>query len=157
MILDVGCGVDPKGDVNVDLYIGEVSPDIHVFLDQRKIPNGIKASCYNLPFKSAIFDKVYSRALLEHLDSPLRALREMIRVAKKDIELSVPHRYFRHNIWRPPARHKQFFNTRTMLKMLRSLNLPFNIKIEHRDIPSNFFPLFRIPSMFHIQIRKPKD
>ena len=41
-------------------------------------------SVYQLPFADACFDAVFSHALLEHLNDPLSALKEMRRVVKPD-------------------------------------------------------------------------
>jgi len=45
----------------------------------------------NLPFKDNCFVNVYAFHLLEHVDNPIQGLRELIRVAKKKVEIEVPH------------------------------------------------------------------
>jgi len=68
-VLNVGAGLDRRGDVRVDLY---------------RAP-GITALCdvlAGLPFRDNAFDEVYSGNLLEHLGNPLDGLREMARVCK---------------------------------------------------------------------------
>ncbi len=40
------------------------------------------ASAYHLPFDGGQFDAVFSHALIEHLNEPVRALREFLRVLK---------------------------------------------------------------------------
>ncbi|KAL8738302.1 MAG: hypothetical protein Q9181_000891 [Wetmoreana brouardii] len=42
-----------------------------------------QASVYELPFEDGTFDVVHASQVLAHLDEPKRAVREMIRVAKK--------------------------------------------------------------------------
>lgn len=80
--LDVGCGFDrrvhkKRGDVGLDLYRGicDVVGDVHF-----------------LPFRNEIFDKVFVYAILEHLDDPLKGLREAWRVAKNGghFEVTLP-------------------------------------------------------------------
>ncbi len=97
LVLDVGCGLRPTGDVNVDVYINEVSPSLGAIIEGSKIANPVKSSAYYLPFRDEVFDVVRSRALLEHLDTPTFALKEMLRVAKRKVVFKAPHRCLRHS------------------------------------------------------------
>ena len=49
---------------------------------------------YNIDFPDDSFDVVYSFEVLEHLHEPDRALRELARVARQHVVLSVPHEPF---------------------------------------------------------------
>ena len=89
MRLDVGCGNAPFGDVNVDLPSSELHRD-GKRLAVKKIPNFLYASAYNLPFHNDCFDEVVAFHLLEHLDMPLIALREMVRSSKNTVTVVVP-------------------------------------------------------------------
>jgi len=89
MKLDVGCGNTPMGDVNVDLPRSKRHRG-GIELVKKKIPNFIYASSYALPFRDNSFDEVTSLHLLEHLEIPLTALREMIRVSKNVVTAVVP-------------------------------------------------------------------
>lgn len=40
------------------------------------------ASCYSLPFSDTTFDRIFSHALMEHLSTPMQALKELFRVLK---------------------------------------------------------------------------
>lgn len=68
LVLNLGCGEQTYGDVRVDLYHGKAN----LLADIEK----------SLPFKSDIFDEVYSRYLFEHLRNPSFVLSEMVRVLK---------------------------------------------------------------------------
>jgi ubiquinone/menaquinone biosynthesis C-methylase UbiE len=70
-ILDVGCGNSPKGDVNVDLFF-------HV-----RCENFVIGEVHHLPFKTSVFENVYSKHCLEHLESPLQFFKEAKRVLKE--------------------------------------------------------------------------
>jgi ubiquinone/menaquinone biosynthesis C-methylase UbiE len=115
MILDVGCGGDPKGDVNVDLYPmasphRAEAPDID--LRPQKIPNFVLADGQHLPFKSNSFDIVYSFHLIEHVNNPSLLVWELIRVASRKVILKCPHRYHRTvrlGFSRQCQEHKNFF------------------------------------------------
>ena len=55
-----------------------------------------RQSVYELPFDDDAFDLVLSLEVLEHLNSPVAGLRELGRVARRDLVLSVPYEpYFR--------------------------------------------------------------
>lgn len=70
-ILNVGCGRDSYGTDFVDKYPSR-SDILEVDVDRDR-----------LPFDDGTFDEVYSRCVLEHLQNPNIALKEMIRVLKR--------------------------------------------------------------------------
>lgn len=92
MILDVGCGGNPRGDVNCDLLI----KDSHSSWDQNPswIPNFVKADVRYLPFKSRGFDVVYCSHVLEHLEDPGQGLDELKRVSQKTVAVILPFALF---------------------------------------------------------------
>jgi SAM-dependent methyltransferase len=87
-VLDVGCG---PGSITSGLA-REVAPGTVVGVDvEAYVPAGARrtgagapafavASAYRLPFDEAAFDVVYAHQVLQHLDEPVAALREMWRV-----------------------------------------------------------------------------
>jgi SAM-dependent methyltransferase len=90
MILDIGCGVNPRGDVNVDLPIGG-DHKVH------RTKANIYASAYFLPFRDKCFEVVSFNGLLHHLERPKTAWNEMVRVCK-DVILGVEPNW---NLWFP--------------------------------------------------------
>jgi len=70
-VLDVGCGDRPTGDVNLDIFL------------YGKWKNFTIGEAHHLPFRNGVFDKVYSKHCLEHLENPLRFFKEVKRVLKK--------------------------------------------------------------------------
>jgi len=97
-ILDVGCGHQPKGDVNVDLFPGPTahrSADQRIYddvaLDIRSIPNFVQADACHLPFVDGAVDEVFSSHVIEHVDEPELMLSEIVRVAYRKIELYCPN------------------------------------------------------------------
>jgi len=100
MKLDVGCGWNYKGDINVDLFLGkpifgrEDEQSIYKGWKRtrmRSIPNFICADCNCLPFRNNIFDVVFCHHTLEHRGVNLvQTCRELIRVANGKIVITVP-------------------------------------------------------------------
>lgn len=80
MFLNVGCGFDRHDcDVCVDIHkdsLADIITDAHF-----------------LPFRSGLFDGIYSSHCIEHLDSPFKALCEFYRVLKigNHIVVSIPN------------------------------------------------------------------
>lgn len=54
----------------------------------------VKGSAYNLPYPDDSFDLLTCFEVLEHLDDPEQALREMRRVARRHVVLTVPFEPF---------------------------------------------------------------
>jgi len=73
-VLNVGVGADPVGfGDNV----------VHLDIDRWLHSWFVQADAHNLPFKGDAFDTVVMGDILEHLESPVQALREAHRVAPK--------------------------------------------------------------------------
>jgi hypothetical protein len=97
MELDVGCGDNPRGDVKVDIYT-YWNPQIRdqgqpYYVNVKYIPNFIKASAKHLPFRNDVFETVTAFEVIEHLDNPFLAIKEMLRVCNSKIVLLVQIRF----------------------------------------------------------------
>lgn len=97
-ILDVGCGEGVTLDKIQQLKIGRKLEGVDNFEDAIAI--GTKtfpdltlkiADIYNLPYKDNSFDMVLCNEVLEHLEKPQDAIKELRRVSSKFLLLSVPH------------------------------------------------------------------
>jgi SAM-dependent methyltransferase len=87
--LDVGCGSEAYGPAasargNVCIDIGRPARRLNVF---------VLADAHHLPFKDKVFDKVFFYDVIEHVDSPIRCLKEIARVLKDKgiVEISTPN------------------------------------------------------------------
>jgi len=88
--LDVGCGAGryvskPCGNINLDIN----KPN-------RKITDFVQADAHHLPFQDNTFEIVYCFEVIEHVESPLKMIREFHRVVKKDgtLVLSTPNAWY---------------------------------------------------------------
>jgi SAM-dependent methyltransferase len=103
MILNVGCGGRPDdkacffGDVRVDVAR---FPSVMVLMD-----------AHFLGFINSVFDKIVCFEVLEHLDSPIKALKEFRRVLKADGEIliSVPNVWYWRRILRALLERRKIF------------------------------------------------
>jgi ubiquinone/menaquinone biosynthesis C-methylase UbiE len=84
LVVDIGSGDKPlwRADVYVDdLSLGDVQRASHS-KTIRNIGKFVNASVTKLPFKDKIFDFSFCSHLLEHIDSPDIAIKEIIRVSR---------------------------------------------------------------------------
>lgn len=97
-ILDVGCGEGftlnklQKAQIGTKLEGIEYMDDaIQLGKEMHPDLRITKGDIYKLPYKDNSFDVVICSEVLEHLDDPTAALKELKRVSKKYVALSVPN------------------------------------------------------------------
>lgn len=97
-ILDIGCG---EGFMLSRLYEEKIGSHLEG-IDSLKTAIDIgkkihpqltlkQGSIYDLPYKDNSFDLVLCTEVLEHLENPTKARKELVRVAKTYLLLSVPN------------------------------------------------------------------
>ncbi len=97
-VLDVGCGEGfilnklKKEDIGTSWEGIDYSKDaieigkkLHPYLDLKQ------GSIYDSKYKDNSFDLVICTEVLEHLEDPQKALKEVLRISKKFVLLSVPN------------------------------------------------------------------
>jgi 2-polyprenyl-3-methyl-5-hydroxy-6-metoxy-1,4-benzoquinol methylase len=92
--LDVGAGDGRVSHALADQGKAVTAVDISaVALSRLRVP-GVQGSCADLKFPDRSFDLVISTEMLEHLDEDIcvKARKEMARVARKYILITVPNR-----------------------------------------------------------------
>jgi ubiquinone/menaquinone biosynthesis C-methylase UbiE len=113
-LLDCGCG---RGSITVGLakivapgeVVGiDINANDLTYARAHAAEQGVRnvrfetADIYDLPFPDDAFDAVFSHALLEHLNDPLKALKEMQRVLKPGGVIGVRAPDFEGNLIAPP-------------------------------------------------------
>ncbi|OGH21269.1 MAG: hypothetical protein A2958_02105 [Candidatus Levybacteria bacterium RIFCSPLOWO2_01_FULL_38_13] len=100
-ILDVGCGEGFTLNKFYENKIGEKLEGIDFQKNSIEIGKKLhpylalkQGNIYNLEYKNDSFDLVIATEVLEHLGDPRRGLKELVRVSKKYLLLSVPNEPF---------------------------------------------------------------
>ena len=138
-VLDVGCGSHKRGEVGVDV---EPFAGVDYVVDLDKSP---------LPFPDNSFDTVCSHHFLEHLQHPELAVREMVRVAKTNIIIIVPHRF---SSYAKMKCHKSFLSKKWFLDVAKKLPVDANVKSTFEPLIYFGFGIFSRPYELHVDFRK---
>lgn len=157
MILDVGCGFQPRGDVNCDLYVkdslnhrnqGEGNT-----INAKRVPNFVVCDAQFLPFQDRVFQTVFCAQVIEHLENPIVLLRELARVSCWKVQVETVHRFGENLTWRRKERawfrihHVSKFNRKWFVRASSYAGLRF-IKmyvLSWYGIPSNYCMILRFP------------
>jgi len=98
-VLDIGCAGESRlGDVHnkiagkLDCWVDFIGMDI---VAPKGARNFVLGDCYSMPFKDSALDTVLLGEVLEHLDRPFEALKEIYRVLTYGgrVIVTVPHAY----------------------------------------------------------------
>ena len=116
MILDVGCGSRPHGDVNLDRFTGTTSHHIG-YIDGRRYMNFVQGNADTLPFRDEAFTTVYISHVLEHLPDTHKAVRELKRVSSDTVIIRVPNN--------PIHEHPEHLYTWSQTSLINTLNRHF--------------------------------
>lgn len=92
-ILEVGCGRGTLGayfsDVGYNVYLLDKSKNViklakRFFAKNKLKAKFIESDCLKIPYKPNYFDLIFSIGLFEHFTDPKQAIKEQIRVLKKN-------------------------------------------------------------------------
>jgi len=130
-VLDVGCGEGFTLNKLKENKIGKVHEGIDyskeaISLGKKAYPNLhiSQGNIYGLKHEDNSFDLVICSEVLEHLEDPQKALKELIRVSKKHILLSVPNEpwfcLFNYTQWGKDIGHINKWSKNKFVKFLKS-------------------------------------
>lgn len=109
--LDVGCGNNPCGTVNIDI--------------DRESSADVIASAEYLPFRNDTFNLVRSFHVLEHVNEPAKMMLEMLRVTQNCVHVIMPHRLSPGS---KDKRHKGFFTQTWFKRFSNRYHVPCSIR-----------------------------
>ena len=100
-ILDAGCGEGFTMDKILKSGLGKEIEGIEYSRDaieygKKLFPDlkFVQGTVYELPYKNSSFDLIVCTEVLEHLEDPTKALKEILRVSRKHLIISVPNEPF---------------------------------------------------------------
>ena len=161
--LDIGCGEEPRGTVNCDLFLKDTElhrrpgkTQSNGILDKRFIPNFVICDAQFLPFQSDCFDSVFSAQVIEHVNNPSLMFREMVRVSKRLVTVETMHRLGEAFSAQKSRGSKKWFKKHHINKFnVQSLNeyatkngcrVFDNYVLNYFCFPHTYFILFRVPA-----------
>lgn len=143
----------------MDLYIksgehrGSRQYAYRASLDSRRIPNLVKADCHSLPFKDGCFRVVHCFEVMEHKGvKPLRLVKELLRVAKLNVVLSVPSIWSWQQYPQRNKAHARVYRSRDLSSMFK--NYPFQIEVLKWGSLMPFLPFLKVPNDLKITVWK---
>lgn len=137
MILNVGCGHQTTGDVNVDLYPIDTHgwfKTRHRDLDAKNIKNFIQADAHHLPFRSDIFRRVEATHIVPHLEKPVHAIMEFYRVCRPGGRVQITTTWrdgaiFPQRLVRVPRKpHRWSFTKRWWIRFSELTSIPVSVE-----------------------------
>jgi ubiquinone/menaquinone biosynthesis C-methylase UbiE len=147
-ILDVGCGAQPKGTVNVDFVRRGLNPHVGEFMrDPHAIQNFVIADACHLPFKTGTFSLVVSNHVIEHVPNPKEMFGELCRVSKDRVLVRCPHK--RGSGAKRPH-HIHYFDETWFNEEAESIGFTHYERISNYDFPLSA----RLPNKVTDRVRK---
>ena len=148
-ILDVGCGEGFTLNRLKENGIGKKLEGIEslqaaIDLGKKTYPDIkiVKGSIYELPYKDNSFDLVLCTEVLEHLEKPQDAIKELVRVSKKYLVISVPNEPFfmlaqliRGRNWSRLGNDIEHINHWTMFSFSKFIKQNSNVRILAKKFP----------------------
>ena len=145
MILDIGSGTPSFYHKRLDL-----NDVIHADISKTATHLEIQCSIYNLPFKDNGIKIIHVCHVLEHLDEPLKAIKEIFRVSKNYAIIKVPNAvYFK---WKKESPEHIFsWNQSTLFNLLTRYFSIVTIEPTQRNIGTSRLKkiLYLVITLFH--------
>lgn len=142
-VLDVGCGMHPRGNFNVDTRVKE-NPEIDQLREYEmkidKIENFVRADGCHLPFRDAVFDLVLAIHVIEHTATPEQFVKELLRVTQRYALIECPHRS--SHVAKLPYHLSHSFSKKWFSKQLLPLKYHFEMDYILTFAPIRPFKLF---------------
>lgn len=158
LVLDVGCGDRPRGNVNCDLFMGYTPHTTKKrirYINPKTIPNFVKCSANFLPFKDKSFHISYCFDVLEHKGVNFsKAFFELVRVTQRTVKFRVPHRFYRESKfhWSCKWHANRPFSVLSIEKWLKKNGFNPIINVSWKYYPRSILCLIRFPNAITVTL-----
>lgn len=109
------------------------------------VPDRLVTSAHALPFRDGAFDAVSCWELLHHVDDPVAAVREMLRVARRRVVIFEPNRVNPGHVWlgltRPEERRCLRFSPRYVRRLVQAAGGRLDVHVRCGLLFPNITPL----------------
>ena len=116
-------------------------------------------SAYALPFRDAAFDAVSCWELLHHVDDPVAAVREMLRVARRRVLIFEPNRVNPGHVWlaltRAEERRCLRFSPRYVRRLVQAAGGRLHVHVRCGLLFPNITPLAVARLLVRLPFRAP--
>jgi len=167
-VLDIGCGtgiyVDYLSKKGKEVFGIDFVENFIKYAEKHRRGKFLIAKAGKLPFNDKTFDTVIMFDLLEHLDDPVKTLKEAVRVTKKRIILIVPREsdislkkhglIFNHYLDRTHLRYYTKKKLKVLIKKTRLIKTRVLKRIRPISIESLFFLQFKNPFFVKLIFKK---
>ena len=157
-VLDCGCGLKPRCDWNVDLFLdsthrrGGHGPT----LDTSSIPNFVNCDARDMcMFTDRMFPVVRCHQLMEHVSDWWVLLKELWRVCDKHLIIEVPdRRYLKFPNLRRSRTHISNFDAKTLEKAIPLVlgTRDFEVTTRYRSMFHKLLPFPQWPSLVRVDV-----
>ena len=150
LTLDVGCGDNPQGNVNIDHRMEEnieLDPYRVRYVNVKAIPNFIRCDALHLPFQDKAFDKTFCFHVIEPVPDPYKLVTELKRVTKQSLEIRCPHRFSKHA--KNPF-HRHYFTRKWFERLFFSYKL--HAKTSFWSPLGGYIGLIRLPHEIRVTV-----
>lgn len=159
LVLDVGCGINPRGDINLDLYLEPIHRQGGA-IDPELIQNFVEGDALDMwMFKDREIDTVKCYHLIEHFKAPQcwDLLKELWRITDRRLLIVCPHRsWLKFPKLRRSKNHLSHFDSKVFKhwipRILGTHN--FEVETEYRGLFSKLIPFPLVPYHLKVQIWK---
>jgi len=116
-LIDVGCGDCRRFEDYKKAGLSPMGVDINP--EWEKLPDVVITDARKLPFDDNFFDSCISIDVLEHIENPMEAFKEMLRVTKNKLLITVTPNYDK-TLWEDPT-HVVFWSIERWAREFKEL------------------------------------
>lgn len=148
-LLEVGCGNGFFTTYLKDIWKVTALDRSHKMLTLNPYKNAVQGEVERLPFRDESCDIVFSTNLLHHIEDPLAATREMVRVSKHYVVLVEPNRnnplMFLFSFLKKEERGAVKFCQDYLVSLIEQSGLRLLHSCSHGSVVPNKTPRFLVP------------